>query len=149
MRSLATHYWRLIDLGALYTAAVNSPANFYTPYMSLQEVSDSADSLRLAALCVPEILQYCAMSGNCSKNDIVKWIVTTSKTCKAVASLDLGDDDTTRRQKSAVARFVFGSQFLRNLADETNKRNSAGGKSLAPFATAAIESPPTVVRQQL
>ncbi|ABE46846.1 hypothetical protein [Polaromonas sp. JS666] len=126
MQYLGSHYWRIVDLLGLYTAAVNAPASYYRPFMTPQQVSDSADALRSAAFCIPEILNYCAATGKCQSDDIERWAKSEKPEYCRAAIPGGSESEEQAQRKTEVARLIFGTQYLRRVA------NIAAANSVSP-----------------
>ncbi|WP_175952382.1 hypothetical protein [Burkholderia sp. BCC0405] len=58
-------YLRLQDLYALYSRAANSQENYYTPFLSQDDVRAKATVLHMAVKCLDGFLTYCSQTGDC------------------------------------------------------------------------------------
>ncbi|MDM7950375.1 hypothetical protein [Hydrogenophaga sp.] len=64
VRGLSAHYWRLLDLSALYARASMSPQDYYHPYIAPGDsLVKKARDLQNAARCVNDMLEYCSSKG--------------------------------------------------------------------------------------
>jgi hypothetical protein len=61
VRGLATHYWRLSDLSALYARASMNRGAYYHPFVPPEQLVSKARTLQNAALCVSEMLNICTV----------------------------------------------------------------------------------------
>jgi hypothetical protein len=113
VRSLAAHYWRLVELSALYAGAANSPINYYHPYIEPKKLGSKSYSLKTAALCVSEMLETCSSSTTSSCTlDVVWKIASEAGSCKLIKTgISLTNEAASQSEALEAAQLISGGDI--------------------------------------